>query len=558
MARIRSVVLFLSTTLLCSAQMTTEQRLFDFEYLASQYAKFYAPYEWKRQLSGFDLYDIKPWLARVQEAKSDLEFYEIAMEYVASLNDTHSQYVLPSNFAAFIPIRVDIYDGKYLIDGVSRALLPASRYPFEIGDELVSIDGKTPAELTEWITKYGKFGNDRATRRYAAETFFAREQAILPRAHEIGESATVVVRRRSGDVETYNIPWTKTGVPVTNSGPVPSPRMARSKTVQEAPTARGVLKKLQTRVAPERLTRVLGLGSRIPIFSPPPGFQVRLGLNASNFHFSGVFPAEGKRIGYLRIPSFSPLDVNTALNELITEVAFFQATVDGLVVDITRNPGGDCYGEIAAQLLIGTRFKSIADEIRPNRQIMQQLEQVLASPPAGTAQWEIDQLQLLYDQLAQAYSENRGRTGPVPTCSTSIEVEPLRLPDGSIFAYTKPLVLLTDEFTISWGDSFAQVVSDAKRGPLFGMRTNGAGGSILGAEGGFFAEGFTTLTWTLGVRHQVLQQPGYPSTAYYENVGIWPDIEYDVMTEENLRSGFQPYVQAVTRAILDEINRRAR
>src|SRR5262245_34062182 len=73
-----------------SAQLLPEQRAIDFQGLAALYAKRYAPYDWKRQAFGFDLFNIQPWLDRVRTAKDDLEFYEIEAEYVASLQDTHS------------------------------------------------------------------------------------------------------------------------------------------------------------------------------------------------------------------------------------------------------------------------------------------------------------------------------------------------------------------------------------------------------------------------------------------------------------------------------------
>ena len=80
-----------------SAQLSADQRVFDFQNLAALYAKRYAPYEWKRQAFGFDLYDIKPWVDRVRVAKDDLEFFEIQAEYVANLNDTHAGFSMPSS-----------------------------------------------------------------------------------------------------------------------------------------------------------------------------------------------------------------------------------------------------------------------------------------------------------------------------------------------------------------------------------------------------------------------------------------------------------------------------
>jgi hypothetical protein len=74
------------------AQLTPEQRVHDFQSLAALYAKRYAPLTWKKQISSFDMLDLQPWLQRVRAAKNDIEYHEIALEYVARLEDTHSWY----------------------------------------------------------------------------------------------------------------------------------------------------------------------------------------------------------------------------------------------------------------------------------------------------------------------------------------------------------------------------------------------------------------------------------------------------------------------------------
>src|SRR5215813_234178 len=123
------VAAILVTPEVLSAQLLPEQRLQDFQNLAALYAKRYAPYDWKKQAIGFDLFDLKPWLARVQAAKDDLEFFEIEAEYVAKLQDTHSSFSMTSSFRANLGITVDIYDGKVLIDTINRIQLPAATYP---------------------------------------------------------------------------------------------------------------------------------------------------------------------------------------------------------------------------------------------------------------------------------------------------------------------------------------------------------------------------------------------------------------------------------------------
>src|ERR1043166_2796736 len=106
--------------------LTPAQKDSDFRYLASLYATYYAPADWKKQLFKFDLFDLKPWLERAAQTKTDLDFYELCVEYVASLNDTHDSFRLPSDFVATLGFSVDIYDGVLLIDSLNRTQIPTA------------------------------------------------------------------------------------------------------------------------------------------------------------------------------------------------------------------------------------------------------------------------------------------------------------------------------------------------------------------------------------------------------------------------------------------------
>src|SRR5712671_2937684 len=85
---------------LCLAQMTLNQTLLDFQQLAGLYDKQYGLYEWKREAIHFDLLKTTPWLDRVRQSTTDLDFYEICVEYVASLQDAHDAFTFPSGFSA--------------------------------------------------------------------------------------------------------------------------------------------------------------------------------------------------------------------------------------------------------------------------------------------------------------------------------------------------------------------------------------------------------------------------------------------------------------------------
>src|SRR6266852_8511791 len=111
-------------------QMTMDQKIMDLQDVAGLYAKNYGPYEWKRDALGYDLLNLVPWLDKVRATKNDLDFYDVLSEYVASLNDAHDFIQLPANFVARLNFGVDVFDGKLLVDSITRARLPVAEFPF--------------------------------------------------------------------------------------------------------------------------------------------------------------------------------------------------------------------------------------------------------------------------------------------------------------------------------------------------------------------------------------------------------------------------------------------
>src|SRR5262245_10634215 len=464
------VVLFVAPQSV-SAQLLPEQRLQDFQNLAALYATRYAPYDWKKQAIAYDLFDLKPWLTRVQAAKDDLEFFEIEAEYVAKLQDTHSSFSMTSSFRANLGMTVDIYDGKVLIDSINRIQLPAATYPFQIGDELVSVDGVSVEEWIARISTWRQWGNPASTRRMAAGQITVRSQTTFPRTVEIGTSAIVEIRRANGVLERYTIPWTKVGIPVVTVGPVPFPHAATEVDANakpenifnelhdyRLPASDLVFESLQWATDNDGAPRkyVNGIGSRTPIFLGgfPSTFVPRLGrAPGSDFHFSGTYVSNGLTIGYLRIPSFAP--PSTALSELRNEIDFFQKSTDGLVIDVMRNPGGGCYMLDVAATLIPYPFYFFGEQIRATQDRLNSmqslLDQLLLLRNFGQVdQRTVDIYQVYVDEVKAALIANRGVTDPIAACAQSGQLNPpptmFDNAPGPV-VYTKPIIVLIDEFS---------------------------------------------------------------------------------------------------------------
>jgi hypothetical protein len=589
----RLVVALLLATLSVAAPraqqaLTREQRISDLTQLASQYAKNYGPYEWKRDALGFDLLRLTPWLHRIHHS-DDLDFQEALIEYVASLNDAHDNIAFPTTFSASLPLSVDIYDGKVLIDGINRTLLPVADYPFVIGDEVVAVDGRAVQDLIQSFRKYAVSANQRSTDRIAAARIVSRSQQIMPHIHQLGDTAAVRIKLAATNATTtFTIRWLKNGIPILSQGPLPGPvrgngRIRLATDGQDitaglpgaAAATAAVFKVAEAGPSDDSLPAymepirpllnvsvskdyysVLNFGSRFPIFAPPPGFLdlsapcatciVRIGEPV--FYLFGTFTtASGVRVGFVRIPTMSPPSSAIALTQLDRAMALFGTTTDGLVVDVTRNPGGSvAFVEGVAQRLIPTPFNTIGFEIRATAAWLFSFAAQLtnarnnpATPPAVLANLEAN-----FNAVLTAFNEDRGRSAPVSLNATgSLQLQPVA------GAYTKPLLVLTDEFSASGGDMLPAIIQSNNRGPLFGWRTMGAGGSVVGYSGPAFTESFFRITVSLMNRLHVVNTPDFPPAPYIENIGVRPDIPVDYMTRTNLMTNGAGFVQAFTLAL---------
>ncbi|HYO81554.1 MAG TPA: S41 family peptidase, partial [Bryobacteraceae bacterium] len=177
-----------------------------------------------------------------------------------------------------------------------------------------------------------------------------------------------------------------------------------------------------------------------------------------------------------------------------------------------------------------------------------------AARQQNATEWVIATLSHNIDQLLAAYRSGSHRTDALPVCYFQ-NMAPVWLNTPLQNPYSKPLIVLVDEFSTSAGDIFAAMMQDNNRGPLVGMRTNGAGGAVSHPLlAGPLTEAMVSNTNTLIVRKDyVANAPDLPVNRYIENTGVRPEIVIDRMTRDNLMNGGKPFVDAFTRAMIDHI-----
>jgi hypothetical protein len=522
----------------------------------------------------------------VRQSKDDIEFYDICVRYVAALQDSHDEFTLPSDFEADLNFTVDIYEDKVLIDYIDRSYLRATVYPFAIGDELVSVDGVAAADLVRQFIPYSANGSGSriARQRLAAATITSRQQALYPAAPRIGDTAAVVIQRQGGALETYTIRWDKFGTPLTEVGPIPNlsaanadtARLAGRNTPQRHAYRRrrgddnpwgvwtGDPEPAAPEPAPPYLQPLLDLqndsalvtedqtsfGSHSSVFGLPAGYTARLGSKSADLFTSGTFPVGAHTLGFIRIWTMSPTSTATALQQFAAEIAFFQQNTDALVIDVMHNGGGSaCYAQSLASYLIPQPFHGTAYQIRATQYWVENFSSSLwLAKIFGLDQATIDVYSNIVSMLQDAMATSRGAAGPVPICSTNVTVSPATDRTGANLAYTKPIVLLTDSFTLSAAEHFAAMLQDTQRATIFGTRTAGGGGNPATFNATTYSEGSTRATRALILRTGRVQTPDYPASEYFENTGVYPDIVQDFMTSDNLLNKGATFVQQFSAA----------
>lgn len=520
-----------------------EQRAADFTHLVHMVSKYYGPLDWKEELLGFDFNAAaNDYLERIYSTKCDMAFFEEMFGFISELQDGHTSFSIPSSYMASLNFDVDLYEGKLIVDRIYN-----NDIPLEIGDEIVSMDGELAGELIQRLRKYLPSGFELSSRRWATTLVTNRIQQLYP-AVESGD-VEIQIRHLDGSEETVTLAWQTSGTPYF-SGEYEDPFE------QYSTHEMGFFDRLQRIELPEKLRDFLinmgKYGHRSPSYDLPDGFVQRLGSGSDEF-FSGTYHIGDKTIGLLRVPKMY-VNRSSSYDTLENEIIELDQLTDGLVVDIMDNPGGQVsFCNFLSSHLHRDTFPQILFQLRPTLEIIIQIEDLLDS---NLTEEERDYLEYLYDELLEAYTTEKRLTDPVSLddiCYNQM-MDPATDENGTLIGYSKPIIILINELSISGGDYFPATMKDSSRATLVGYRTAGGGGHVVGYYYEFpYSEAAISLTGSLMYRYATVDVAGYPPTHYIENVGVHPHYEYDYQNLNDLLNGGQPYVDYFTNIIMDII-----
>ena len=540
-----------------SPDMAKRRMHADLEFIKNVFEVKYAPLEWKRQYSGWDLeHEFSLAKAKIDyfHAPTTKDFHTILKEFFNSTKDYHVGIQFYSTEEAALPFVVKGAEGRYFISHIFRSALPHYICPMEAGDEILSFGGSPVSVAIDELRRADFGDNTPETDQALAELSLTMRQGERGQKVPQGDVEIVVKRKRTGKVENYKLKWEYTPEKIHDFTKLGSP-LAAFKGGKGKPLAKErseeFFKKMMvyhswTKEREMRVDNTQSVGARRS-FIPPLGRK--LWTTSSNNTFDAYIfgHPNGKRVGYVRIPHY--MGDEDEVYEFGKIISHMESNSDALIIDQINNPGGSVfylYG-LASTL---TDYKLYApkhhlmltqQEVDLAVNLLPLMENAVDDTTAcqlfgmtiGGYPMSFEVVRLMREFCTFIIDEwNAGHIYTAPTQIFGIEdIHP-----HPKTHYTKPILLLINSLDFSGGDFFPAILQDNKRALVMGTRTAGAGGYVIPTQfpNRTAISGFH-LTGSLAER--INSEP-------IENLGVKPDIEYQLTTRD-LQENYAEYVEAI-------------
>jgi len=553
-------VIMLATATSADALLTREQRISDAQTMIALFEHRYAPLQWKEESLGISFGDLTSKLVAeaYKENLTDLEFYAAMAKFSGGVKDTHNWFILPSNYRADLGFTCDYVEDRVLIANIDREELPEDVFPYERGDELVAMDGIPVHEIIDELSQYESEGNWLAEMRFLAGTLTHRRQRNYPYIPS-GPVYLDIFSQSRGTMEAVTLEWAMEGKPLAGTElPILVP-------VQpiEPITPKSEVANFDKIKNPLEILRWSGIDSEKGVHGrirdPEPFFPMwESYVKRTNSPLvSGIFLLNGYRIGFLRIPTWAPQEWSGWIKYLEEQIPYLEKETDALLIDQTDNGGGwICLGEVVSEFLVSESIPSNLFQLRANRHFLKSMEEwYIHLTEQADQQRDQEIAKKIIDEIRAAIEEGRPLTDPVSLCFTDGYIHPHFTDEGVKTVYTKPILMLINEWSISTADMTPAPLQDAKRVVMFGGTTCGAGGNVETTSVIGHSDFRISQTESLTVRPiAVMTDSGVP-TNYLENVGVIPDVPYYI-TVDDFVNGYQGYKKAIEDTMMEMLNKQ--
>lgn len=526
----KSVLLGLSLALTAHAgELTLEQRQSDFDQLVAILKSSYSMVEYKKKVIGVDLEQLAPQArARIATLKSDDEFYDLLTAFVSAFRDGHTSLLRPSNMSASLGFRVKRASGKAILSTVSQKALPADVFPFKPGDELVSMDGVPVAKLVRDMIPFESSSTEAASLSDCTRRLTVR-YGVFGRV-PTGICRLEIKPAGSGEAQVVQIPW------IVKGRALPGLSFYKGDG-----GGTGALKLLRTGQRNPNLAIFPGdlgpedEGSADQQAAPLPPWAPSDAVPVPSPEFPAcMFNTDKGMMGYVRINSFSPdIESEEALKEFRRVLGMLKLA-RGIIVDVNDNPGGSVtYGLSLAAMFSDRMLQTPTKSELANRTTLTEYRQYEGS---DDVHWSA-MAKYHADEIEKAMQAGLSMTPQIPLAYRASQA-----PDPEA-RFTGPVLVLTNENSVSMADMFPSVLKDNKVAKTFGMTTAGAGGSV--GRYGPLAYSGCTLSCTVNITQRV-------NGAFIENVGTEADIPYEI-TQKDIATRYSDYKKAYVKALTEMI-----
>jgi hypothetical protein len=371
-----------------SAQVNTskldEKLELEFKSILETIENNYGPIRLKQMTVGLDWDQARAqYMQELKQVRNTTEYFNLVARVFGSLQDAHVSVELPSSLVLKYPFDFIYAEGKTLVATTPKKMKDCS---VAVGDELLAINNKSPADLRAELARFRGMGNENSDNAY-----------LTSMLGQMSEKRGVPVRLFDAPIETFSFKKASDGTAITclmdlkptgvsfvdrafHEQQVPTPKPS-SKSLSQAweqqlnqlaasekisSTELNQLKRLNHILAlSHKLVNLASnnssmelagnlefngkkivLGDKKPFFKLPKNFRrikpngLFAGmLDSANF-FAGTFKRDDKTIGFLRIPSYMPENPLFMLFSIRYYIEKLEKKSDMLIIDQTNNPGG--------------------------------------------------------------------------------------------------------------------------------------------------------------------------------------------------------------------------
>ncbi len=527
-----------------------------FDAVHSDFASIYALEDFKRVKFGWDreiVFDqLRTNLIDLGEHASVTDVRMAFKRTFESAKDYHSGIYFKGDWlTSELPFGIRTVDGHSYVTYVNRAEAPSDTFPVHIGDELVRFGGVPVAQALTRLARR-PFVN-RTTDLSYADRYLTRRPAFngLP----LPDGAVHMdFMRRDGRGVHLDREWKK--VPNTPfSDAILTKKLAPGEFPEEFAAK---IDRVEAAVTSGGIDLVNGIGARAP-FVPALGRTSWHSDGRAFFYATIGRTARGTRVGFIRIATYIPAKATESIAEFDALIARMQAETDILVLDQTNNGGGSVlyFYELLSHLIsrpvpatlrfrwslqpmnfhLGMKWEDIETSLRAVRDD-NVAKKVLGSDITGypvTAETANG----VYAEAEAVLADMKTGGARLSRSMPLLQIAQIN-PKGHV--YSKPIIMLENEWSFSAADMAPAVLQDLGRAKIFGSPAPGVGAYVISREApANDPYGIWVYSVAMAEVRRARNQP-------IENSGVRPDFPYDLQPID-LTEGFLGYRSALTQAV---------